>query len=216
MTDDSARMMPQRPDRYEDEPSQPYWPTFVEKLLLTIIDAYPPSTRSGEERASDKERQRRLNVILKELFGLSRRGGNSRIYQLPALIASTSAQAMAESVRAFETEILKVPRGRRTRRISRRSMIDMNADLTIGPNRSAKKQRLKRSERWARAYLTRIAVLGFHHEEEDMARDLQLIRAILARWNVSMAIDYEALGMASLWGRKRRPLRPDTGTPNRK
>ena len=216
MTNRPAGEMPERPHRYHDEPSQPYWPTFIEKLLLTIIDAYPATTQNGGERAADKDRQRRLDAVMKELLGVSGRRGNKRVYQLPALIAATSEPAMTESMRAFESDILNIPKGDQTPRISRRTSIDRAAELAIGPNRSAKKQNLKRSERWARPYLQQLAVFGSHGEEDDMAHDLQLIRTILARWNVVMTIDFEALGMASLWGRKRHPLRPDTRPKNRK
>lgn len=194
--------LPVRPRRYEGEPEQPYWPTFIEKLLLAIIDAYPATLETAKDRAESKDRQDRLDRALLALFRAPRPRGNRRLYQLHALIAAADAAIPSTSQAQFE-EYLGIPKKERTRAVSKRKSVATSATEAIGISAAASAQRLTREERTSRDYLAQIAMFRSHDEEEDMLRDLRVVEAVFAKWNIALSVDVEALGMASLWSRKR-------------
>jgi hypothetical protein len=194
---------PERPREYADDPEQPYWPTFIEKFLLTIIDANPAGNGSGEIRAASMDRQRRLDEALHALLQIPPRRGNKPIYQLHALIAAADAEVPRASMAAFE-DYLGLPSADRTATMSKRKALAANADRTVVHSPDATLQRLQRHERVARDYISQIALFRSHDEEEDMLRDLRAIEANMSKWNIALSIDVEALGMASLWGRNPR------------
>jgi hypothetical protein len=192
-----------RPPEYEDDAPQPSWPTFAEKLLLALIDAYPQTALSGQERAENSERQGRLEDALYALFEIERPKGNSYTYKLHALMAA--ADDIREQVWAeFEAaEVINVPKSVKTKAKSKRTMAQSISGLIKSNSVEASTELLRKAERTERKYLQQIAVFNHHQEEEEMERDLQAIRRILAKWNIKLTIEPEALGMASLWGRKR-------------
>ena len=100
-------------------------------------------------------------------------------------------------------EFLGFPKKDRTRALSKRKSVTNSAAQALGISAAASAQRLTREERTSRDYLAQIAMFRSHDEEEDMLRDLRVVEATFAKWNISLLVDVEALGMASLWGRKR-------------
>lgn len=200
MAKSRLRKLSERPLEYREEPALPCWPTFIEKLLLTIIDAHPRDDRPGAVRAADAGRQERLDDALDALFGKVERRGNKEIYLLHAAVAAVRMEMPAASAAAFERTMLpELPPNLRTVAKSKRAAFAENAALTRGNSDAAREKRLKQFEKANRAYLTDVAVFRHHPEEEDMFRDLSEATRILARWNLPCSLNAEALGMASLW-----------------
>ena len=193
----------ERPHRYEDDAHQPVWASFAEKLLLALIDAHPVSKRAGSERAADPNRRERLAAALDSVFDVPKSTGRHDIYKLHAFMSARES-FFDEACADFEEFVLKVPKGKRTKPKSKRKVAEEIAPLIEGNSEESSAELLRRSERTARTYLTQIALSMSHQEEEDMIRDLRTVEAILRKWNISMRIDPEALGMASLWGTTRR------------
>lgn len=191
----------ERPHRYGDDAPQPYWPTFAEKLLLALIDAYPQRGDDSETIACDSERSERLAEALDAVFNVENRRGPHEIYKLHALMSARETH-LDEACAEFEKEILKLPKGQRTKTVSKRSIAQQIAPQVRGNSVETSAELLRASEREHRRYLSQIGVLGSHQEEEDMLRDLRMIERILARWNIQIRVDPEALGMASLWEKK--------------
>jgi hypothetical protein len=189
----------ERPHRYEDDAPQPVWPSFAEKLLLTLIDAHRESSAPSSERAADPTRQERLSAALEALFDVPQSVGRREIYKLHAFMSARES-FLAEADAAFEKSVLNLPKSQRTKTKSKRKVADAIAPLVHGNSEESSAELLRAAERQARAYLNQIALFNSHQEEEDMIRDLRTIEAILRKWNIAMHIDAEALGMASLWG----------------
>jgi hypothetical protein len=156
------------------------------------------------ERAADPARQKRLEAALDALLGPIERRGNRHIYRLHAAVAAADVYRPAESARAFEKAILDdLPVAQRTPFKSRRSALKDSSNQVRGNSDSAKLDKLEDFSRDNHIYLSHVALLRDHPEEQDMWADLQEVRRILHRWNIPCTPDAESLGMASLWGRKR-------------
>jgi hypothetical protein len=195
------RKLPPRPPRYSDEPPQAAWPSFIEKLLLTIIDAHPPATLSGRPLAQSRDRQRRLNVALNALLGIPLPRGNPHLYNLHALISFARDEGKKAGLAELEN-MLGVPQKDRTAVTSKRAAAKASSARALGNSRESRSERLRKSARTHAEYINQIAVIGHHGEEEDMYRDLVELRRILSGWNVAASIDVEALGLPSMWGSK--------------
>jgi hypothetical protein len=195
----SPGSLPERPPRYRDWPRQPYWSTFIEKLLLAIIDAHPSAKPPAGSTAAFKQREERLAAALEAIFNVNPQRGRNREYDLPALMEIASEKLRADSQAEFEKEVLH-ERGL-TKRVSARAAARAAEHLARGNSVNARTDRLRSRLRDVELceYLSQIAILGYHEEEEDMERDLQGVARILRRWNIDVEIDVRALGMASLW-----------------
>jgi hypothetical protein len=205
------RKLSERPLEYSEDPPQPYWPTFIEKLLLTIIDAHPLDERSGAAIAEDTDRQKRLDEALDALFGKAERRGNKHIYLLHAAVAAARKEMPTVSAAAFERTVLPdLAPELRTVAKSKRAAFAESASLTRGNSDASRQKRIKQFEKANRAYLTDVAVFRHHQEEEDMFRDLHEVARVFLRWNLPCLVNAEALGMASLWGPKTSGLRVRT------
>jgi len=191
----------ERPPEYADEPALPVWPSFLEKFLLTIIDAYPPDRRPAPERAADPHRQQRLDAALKAIVGREVPKGNRERYVLHAAVAAADFEMPKASAAALEGILDPLP-VKRTKAPSKRRAFEKYADAMGGQSAESREKRLKAFERANRTYLQHIALFRDHPEEEDMFRDMLAIASILQRWNIECAIEPEVLGLASLWGRK--------------
>jgi hypothetical protein len=202
--------LPERPREYEGEPAQPYWPLFIEKLLLAIIDANPPDDRPALNRAADKKRQKRLEKALEALFGLERRSGPKRKYALHAAAAAAKRYVSKQSMAAFEEQILKWPKHDRTRAPSKASAFRGSTGLIEGNSQESRAERIEEFTTAHDEYVRETAAGYSHFEEEDMARDLFAVARVLRHWNVSLSIDPEALGMASLWGGNAHQITPQS------
>src|SRR5438128_2355409 len=156
----SSRKLPERPPRYADEPAQPYWPTFVEKLLLAIIDANPLDSRPANERACDPKREDRLEMALAALFGPTEKRGNKEIYILHAAMAAAQKHALPFSMATFEEEVLHLPKSERTDTKPRTSAFRESSHLTKGQSLDSRQNRLKKFERKHRDYLNQVTILG--------------------------------------------------------
>ena len=199
----------ERPRKYADEPELPYWPSFIEKLLLAIIDANSSDATSGMERAANGERQKRLNIALDALFGSVENRGNKHIYLLHAAVAAADSEIAVSGAVAFEHwRFPDMPRQDRTKTKSKRSAIAEFNALTQGQSKVSRAKRVERFERRHREYLANVAMLREHPEELEMLRDLREVAHILEKWGFAALLEVEALGMASLWERNRPQLRP--------
>jgi hypothetical protein len=188
----------ERPHEYDQEAPQPVWPSFAEKLLLALIEAHPESPAAASERAADARRQERLSAALEALFGVPQSSGRREVYKLHAFMSARKDffdQACAE----FE-KFISLPESQRTKPKSKRKVAEAIALLVQGNSTESSAELVRAAERKARNYLTEIALFNSHQEEEDMLRDLRKVEAILRKWNITMRIDAEALGMASFWG----------------
>lgn len=192
----------ERPHRYADEAVLPIWPSFLEKLLLAIIDANPEDDRPAFERASDVGRQKRLDTALEALTGRKRKRGNKQLYLLHAAMAVVDGVMPASSAEAFERVVLGLPKQDRTKASSRRKAFSQHNSILVGLSDESRTKRLKAFEQKHRRYLQELSLLRHHPEEEDIFNDMQVVAAILQRWNIGCSIEPEALGMASLWVRK--------------
>lgn len=195
------RPFERRPE-HADEPPLPVWPSFLEKLLLTIIDAHPADGRLPRDRAADPDRQKRLTDALAALIGHHPPRGNRHLYLLHAAVTAADHEMPRASAAAFEKICLGLAAKERTRAPSKRETFARHADLMPGLSPESRQKRLKAFEKKNRDYLQHVALLRDHPEEQDMLKDMLAIASILKRWNIECAIEPEALGLASLWGRK--------------
>jgi hypothetical protein len=200
----APKKLPERPLRYSEWPAQPFWPSFLEKFLLAIIDANPPEAVAGHEIAASGDRQVRLELALAALIQQPRSAGRDHQYDLPALMQLARAKHVKDAMKEVEVHI-GVPEKDQTRAPSLRSAARQFEGLTEGNSSEARAETLRRHARdsTVKDYITTVAMNRFHMEEEDMLADLSELASILARWNVPMKIDVEALAMASLWGSNR-------------
>ena len=192
-----AQNLPARPHRYDDWPVQPYWPTFIEKLLLSIIDAH---SQSAENSTSIGDREQRLERALSALMGIKPKRGRRPIYDLPALVKMGRDKFLPAAMADFERflgreehEITSVP--------SDRKNAGDGSSRASGHSDSAIEERLRKlaRDKVVKAYVSHISVQNFHPEEDDMFNDLHEVARILRRWNVDLSIDSMRLGMASHW-----------------
>lgn len=199
MDQEQTPRLPERPHRYADWPVQPYWPTFIEKLLLAIIDANaPPSDENGKE--AQAQRQARLDAAIEALFRVPISSGPKALYNLPAEMDITHNKLFADSVRALEDYIGAETK---TKPPSHRRAAQEAEHLAEGHSAEARTESLRRSVRGQPMtdYLSQVALFNYHEEEDDMRRDLLDVCQILMRWNVELSVDARKLGMASLWGK---------------
>jgi hypothetical protein len=123
-------------------------------------------------------------------------------YLLHGAVLVADHEVPKASASAFEKEILDLPPEDRTEAPSKRKARQEFESEIAGASSESRERRLERFERQHRDYLQDIALFRDHPEEEDMFRDLQTIGRILKKWNAAYLLDAEAIGMASLWGRK--------------
>lgn len=191
----------ERRPEYEGEPDLPVWPSFVEKLLLAIIDAHPQDGRSAKKRAEDQDHQNRLATALDALFHIKIPEGNSELYLLHGAVAAADREKPKSSAAEFEKSFLDLPQAEQTKAPSKRKARKEIQHTIVGQSRASREQRLEKFERMHRRYLEDFSLFRDHPEEQDMYRDLQTVARILKRWSAGCRVDPEALGMASPWGR---------------
>lgn len=193
----SKRDLPERPHKYADWPVQPFWPTFIEKFLLAIIDANPKEVENGQVDPASDSRRTRLADAMNALFGTPKGKGRTKVYDLPAALDLFQRWYVEENRNEMAAMIgAPVTPGpsRRQASLSAASSTSGNSNASIG----------KRLERRAGdddvgAYLRQVATLNYHQEEVDMMRDLLMVATILERWRTPMKVSAKNLGMASLW-----------------
>ena len=111
---------------------------------------------------------------------------------------------------AFEEEILEWPKRERTRAPSKASAFRGSTALIEGNSQESREERIEEFAAAHPDYVRGAAAGHSHFEEEDMARDLFAVACLLRHWDVRLAIDPEALGMASLWGGNAHQITPQS------
>lgn len=182
----------ERPAEFREQPEAPYFPRFIEKLLLAVIDAYRPE--GSEEKDWQKVRQRRLRAAIKALFGRDPRAGPIEAFDSLALAEMAKAVMFDRTVADFVDQTgtagtpvdrSKIP-GDRVLARARRTGKDTNAE-----------DRLRKSFRKHRDYLQAVCATNFNLEEAEMLDDLFEIARVFRKYNIAMEINAGQLGMLS-------------------
>lgn len=204
----------ERPARYvnSDEPTEPspWFPSFLEKLVVAIVNAHPEHPEETES-----QRQIRVRNAVSALSGRPPAKGAPPRYDLP------------ETFNAFLTVnqngVVAVARNDLPRRVSLRLADDFDhrhapEDFGRGfsptglarraevrnPRKSASAEAIRKriDKEPYRNYLFDVLYGRVAKEEADMKADLDLVAAVLARWNIQSDVDPIALALASFWSEK--------------
>jgi hypothetical protein len=181
-----------QPSRYAGAPRSPDWPSMIERLLLSIIDANPDERR---------DRQSRLNQAYLALFGKPLRKGRRVKDDFENVLAMLRLSGRNEYYNSFviakgldwplETEI---PHREQARTVLRESRDAERDPADMGPGRRGRR---KRQDPKIKEYGLTILFGDKIHEEIDQSEALLKIQSILEPFNVKLVIDHKKLGLYS-------------------
>jgi len=196
--------LPKRPEDYDGLPQSPYWPTFVEKLLLAVIDGSASDPRYRAAKTPEHARQLRLADALKALFDEDRSAGASEASDLPRLIEIAHLRLQQEGVRSFAKEHLEFSAAELDALGPAATYGDFVDDVRAtgeGGETATNRDRVRLSKKFKseefQDYAFHILTFREHEEERDMLNDLARVGEILSRWNIVLKVEPLALGMAS-------------------
>jgi hypothetical protein len=189
----------ERPDRYSEFPEGPYWPRFIEKLLLAIINAYPDP--SAKDNASQEiSRDKRLAAAMKALILTSNRSkGNRPHYDLEYDIKLAHAQSDPLGTNRYN-EMFGIPD--KPEPVPGPSAVFKDIDLPGGAHSKASLVDRVKKKRYSHKHIDYCDFIvrdNLHREEVDMMEALREVSAILSRFNIDLDLDPHKLAMASLW-----------------
>lgn len=199
-----------RPAEWAHLPPSPRHSLIIEKVLLAIIDAYPPSPAHG--RNAKNVREMRLRAALEALFGAERQSGMPPADDLDLLIQAYGATLASEAHHVALGEDQVGPRKSLRRQADEASPLGRRRRMRGEETAAAKRarQRIARElvatgpgedESDLIAYL-RYVVLGGHHLEEQAAFEtLHDLHRLLAPWGLEMNICGKALGLETMVAR---------------
>ncbi|WP_439478769.1 hypothetical protein [Brevundimonas sp.] len=202
-----------RPERFVDRefPTErsPFFSSFLEKLVVGIVNAHPETPTETED-----ERHLRVRRAVTELSG-HRSTGATKSYDLPetfnAFLTSKQNGIVALESNAqrpnlswtLDAEVenrdfkMQVPRD-----ASLTYLADRAAAKRRNPNVFAETIRKRLGQSEYRNYLVDVLDGRVAGEEAEMKADLDAIAEILGRWNIRADIDPIALALASYWTEK--------------
>ncbi len=206
----------ERPARYLEGKSGmvpercPYFPSFMEKLVVAIVTAHPRRPDENED-----ERHLRVREAVCALTGGTASPGAPPSYDLPETFNAfltvdqkgVVANERNDLPRRLSTRLhdevdirdfaMDTPREDSLTRLAERA-----ADKRRNPSVSAQTIRRRVAQTSYRNYLMDVLHRHVEEEEAEMKGDLDRVAEILARWNIRADVDPIALALASFWTEK--------------
>lgn len=201
-----------RPDRYSDPDYEversPSFPSFIEKLIISICNSYDADSRETQD-----EKHRRAREAIRLLFGLKTKHGAPYSYDMPeyfnayltvdqkGVYARTENETRRKISRLIvdEYDVRHPDVDIHTRYYNLQKLSESAIHNQRLNSASSETIRKRSNDNSYLDYFFDVALKRVNGEEKEMKEDLDLIASILERWNVKASIDPLKLGLASYW-----------------